>query len=76
MKVTVVLDVYWQFKNATHYKVTKCRKVINCQTCKIIKQCKSGGSIGYKIAGKFYSLKSINNHIEIIPKENNLQFLI
>ena len=29
MIVNVQFKVIWQFKNATHFKVTKCKKIIN-----------------------------------------------
>ena len=74
MKVTVVFEVLHQVKNHSDFKVTKCRKVINCKTQKLLKQTKSGGSIGYNIGGDFYSLKTFKNHIEPIPKKIILPF--
>ena len=72
MIVKVSYRVKWQFKEYPHYKISACRKVINCQTGKIIKCTKSGGSVGYFIAGKFYKKSSINDFIEVIPKTNCL----
>lgn len=68
MKVTVLFTVKWQFKGFPHYKISTCKKVINCKTGKIIKCIKSGGSIGYFISGKFYKKSDINDFIEVIPK--------
>ena len=34
----------------------------------------NGGSIGYCINGKFYSLKKLRNYIEKIPKKDNCPF--
>ena len=68
MVVQVNFSVKWQFKEYPHYKISTCKKIINCQTGKIIKCTKSGGSIGYFISGKFLKKSDINNHIEIIPK--------
>ena len=62
MIVQVNFSVKWQFK------ITTCRKIINCKTGKIIKCTKNGGSVGYFIAGKFYKKSDINQHIDIIPK--------
>jgi hypothetical protein len=70
MIVKVSYRVKWQFKEHPHYKISTCRKVINCQTGKIIKCTKSGGSIGYFIASKFYKKSSINDFIEVIPKSS------
>lgn len=68
MIVQVNFSVKWQFKGYNHYKITTCRKIINCKTGKIIKCTKNGGSVGYFIAGKFYKKSDINQHIDIIPK--------
>lgn len=68
MIVQVNFTVKWQFKEYPHYKVSTCKKIINCQTCKIIKCTKDGGSVGYYIASKFYKKSDINNYIELIPK--------
>lgn len=68
MIVQVNFTVKWQFKDYNNYKISTCKKVINCQTGKIIKCTKNGGSVGYFIAGKFFKKSDINNHIERIPK--------
>jgi hypothetical protein len=67
MQVTVLFTVKWRFKEYPHYKITTCKKIINCQTSKIIKCTKNGGSIGYYISSKFFKKSDINNHIELIP---------
>lgn len=74
MKVNVIIDVDFQFKNHEHFKVSKCRKVINCKTQKILKQSKNGGSIGYNIEGFFYNIKTIKNHLIKIPKKQYCPF--
>lgn len=74
MKVVVYFDVKWQFKEHNHYKVSPCKKIINCKTNRIIKGTKNGGSVGFFIASKFYKKSDINKHIEIIPKQQNLPF--
>jgi len=58
----------WQINFATHYKVTKCGKVINMQRCKILKRCVNGGQIGYWIAGKWYSLTNLRKHLVKIDR--------
>jgi len=68
MIVQVKFTVKWQFKDYNHYKISTCKKVINCQTGKIIKFTKSGGSVGYFIAGNFYKKSDINDYIEVVPK--------
>jgi len=68
MQVTVLFTVKWQFKEFPHYKISTCKKVINCKTGKIIKCTKNGGSVGYFVSGKFYKKSNINDFIEAIPK--------
>lgn len=72
MIVQVNFTVKWQFIEYTHYKVSACKKIINCQSGRIIKCTKNGGSVGYFIAGKFYKKSDINKHIEVIPKSDCL----
>tara|TARA_R110000782_G_scaffold267185_1_gene362369 strand:+ start:229 stop:450 length:222 start_codon:yes stop_codon:yes gene_type:complete len=68
MIVQVNFTVKWQFKDYTNYKVTTCKKIVNCQRGRFIKCTKNGGSIGYFVAGAFYKKSDINKHIELIPK--------
>lgn len=68
MIVQVNFLVKWQFKEFPHYKITTCKKIVNCKTGKIIKCTKSGGSIGYYINSIFFKKSNINNHIEVIQK--------
>jgi hypothetical protein len=37
---------------------------------RVIKQVMKGGSIGYIIDSKFYTLKKLSEQLEIIPKED------
>jgi len=74
MIVNVQFKVIWQFKNATHFKVTKCKKIINCQTNTIVKQSVRGGSCGFWINKVFIKRNDLNNHLEIIPKKEILPF--
>lgn len=68
MKITIstTYDVIWQLKDHTHYKFTKDGICINSKRGKIVKRVKNGGSIGYCIAGKFYSLASLRPELEKI----------
>jgi hypothetical protein len=58
----------WQFKEYPHYKITTCKKIINCKTGRVIKCTKNGGSVGYFISDKFFKKSDINQYIELIPK--------
>lgn len=68
MIVQVNFLVKWQFKEYPNYKISTCKKIINCRTGKIIKCTKNGGSIGYYINSVFFKKSDINKHIEVIPK--------
>jgi len=70
MIVKVLYTVKWRFKEHPNYVVSTCKKIINCQTGRILKCTKNGGSVGYFISGKFYKKSDINNHIELIPKSD------
>ena len=74
MKVVVYFTVKWQFIDYPIYKISTCKKVINTKTNRIIKGTKSGGSVGFFIAGKFYKKSDINQHIEVIPKKEWMPF--
>lgn len=66
MIVQVNFTVKWEFKDNPHYKISTCKKIINCKTGKIIKCTKSCGSVGYFINGSFYKKSDINKHIQLI----------
>lgn len=57
----------WQLKDNPHYKISECRKIINCQTNRIIKETVVGYTVGFWIGKKFISKKKLNTLVEIIP---------
>ena len=57
----------WQIKSLQQYKVSECKKVINCQTNRIIKETVVGYTKGFWIGKKFIRSKSLNKYLEIIP---------
>lgn len=74
MIINVQFKVFWQFKNANHFKVTKCKKIINCKKGTIVKQSVRGGYAGYWINGVFIKRKELNNNLELIPKKQYCPF--
>lgn len=64
--ISVTYDVKWSVKDHSHYIVTPCGKVINERTGKILKRIMNGGSIGYCIESKFYTLKTLRTMLEKI----------
>lgn len=50
--------------------IEKYNFLVNLKTGKILKQVMKGGSIGYVLKGKFYSLKFLKDHLVKIKKKN------
>jgi hypothetical protein len=70
MLISKNYDLKWQIKFAPNYKFSTCKKLFNTKTRREIKKIVNGGSIGYCINGKFYSLTFLKNKIEkIVQKE-------
>ena len=67
--ISVNYVLKWQCKFANHYKWSKCGKLFNMKTGKQIKKTLNGGSVGYWIASKFYTLNALKSQVELIPKE-------
>ena len=59
-------DVVWQIDFAKHYMVTSDGIVINSLTGNVVSRTVKGYSIGYHIAGKFYTLNTLRNCLEKI----------
>jgi hypothetical protein len=68
---TLISNTYalkWQYKDAPHYCVSLCKKIINTRTNKVLKRCLNGGSIGYWIKGSWVAEKNVNRLLEIIEE--------
>jgi hypothetical protein len=63
--VNLTFIVYWQFKDYPHLKVTKCKRIIDCQKGKLLKY----GVRGFFIKGNYYKRKEINTMIKRIKKD-------
>jgi hypothetical protein len=50
--------------------IEKYNFLVNTKTGKILKQVIKGGSIGYVIKGKFYSLARLRQHLVKIEKQD------
>ena len=64
----------YRVKFSHNYVFTICGKCVNLKTNKEIKQVIKGGSIGYVLGGKFYSLTHLRTQLERIPKKQKLPF--
>lgn len=67
MYVNIKLKVLWQFKNNPEYKVTKCKKIINIKTNKII----SYSTRGFYIKNRYVKRSEINSLIEPVVLNKN-----
>ena len=67
-------DLKWQITFAKNYQFSECKKLFNIKTRREIKKVLNGGSIGYCINGKFYSVTFLRSHIEKIPKKEYCPF--
>lgn len=68
--ISIRYALIWQVKNAEHYKVSKCGKVFNCMSGKCLKRTVNGGSIGYWLQGKFYTLQRLRQLLERINSDD------
>lgn len=64
----------YQLAFDSNYKWSTCGKCFNAKTGRLIKQVMKGGSIGYVIKGKFYTLKFLRKQLELIPKDDYCPF--
>lgn len=62
-RVNLTFIVLWQFREIKHLKVTKCKKIINAKTGKLLKYT----TRGFYINGEYLKRKDINKHVELIP---------
>ena len=75
MNVTLKFTCKYRIVFANHYVFTeKPKMLVNIKTNRIINQVLKGGSIGYTIQSKFYSLNMLKNSIELIPKKEHVPF--
>lgn len=58
----------WQLTFNHNYKISECKKVINTQTGRLIKQTVVGYTVGFWIGKRFIAKKRLNDFCEIIPE--------
>lgn len=71
---TVTYSTIARFRENHGYEVTRCRKIFNVRTGKLLKQIRQGGSFGYIIGGSFVPHSKIKEHLEKIPKKEYCPF--
>lgn len=65
---TINYNYVWQIKNKPNYVVTKCGKIFNKKSGKLIKKVVKGYTIGFNIESKFISIKNLRKNLEKIEK--------
>ena len=65
------IQIVWLIKNIEGYGFGNDKLLYNLKTAKVIKQISNNGCLGYKIKGKFYSLKNLKL---MLYKPNKLPF--
>lgn len=70
---TVTYTITFVIDFAPHYAFNKYRELYNIQTGRKLKKISNNGTLGYKIQGKFYSLKRLRKHL-VKPKNEQLPF--
>jgi hypothetical protein len=75
MRISLTFTCKWTIKNNENYVFTESPKMlINLKTNKIINQITKGGSIGYIINSKFYSLTKLKKILVKIKEKEKLPF--
>lgn len=70
---TVTYSIKYLVSFAPHYVFNQYKECHNLKTGRRIKKVRQGGSIGYNIKGKFYSLTKLRNYLAK-PKEEICPF--
>jgi hypothetical protein len=75
MRISLEFTCKWTIKNNENYVFTESHKMlVNLKSGKIINQIIKGGSLGYIINSKFYSLTKLKKMIVKIEQKENLPF--
>ena len=67
--ITVTYTLEYRLVNHENYQMTKCGKMFNIKSGRLIKKSSNGGCIGYWIGKKFLSIKKGSKLLERIPKQ-------
>lgn len=68
--ITITYTLIWEVDFKPYYKLTKCGKLFNCKSGNEIKQVYNGGSIGYWIDRKFYTILKLKPFLKKIQLQN------
>ena len=73
MIITIQYKCKYRLKNFPNY-VFSGQRCFNSKTRREIQQVYNNGSTGYNICGKFKSLKTLKQELELIPKTEKTPF--
>lgn len=60
-RISITYALVWQIKGFEYLKISRCKKVFNTKTNRMLKQVINGGSVGYWLNSKtFKTTKQIN----------------
>ena len=70
--ISVTYRLKWRLKTDHKYQWSECGKLFNVSRGRLKRKVLNGGSIGYWIGTKFYTLAQLRQQLELIPKEKHL----
>lgn len=73
-RLSISYTYKYRISFAPNYVFTTCGLCVNLRTNRPIKKVYNSGSIGYSIAGKFYSLKYLRKFLIKDNYEDNIPF--
>lgn len=73
MQIIIIIKIVWLVKDYDNYGFGTDNNCYNLQRCKKVKQVYNNGAIGYKLSGKFVSLKALKQLL-YKPKHDLLPF--
>lgn len=73
ISITYTIEIVWVIKGIDNYGFGKDKKLYNLKRYSVIKQTINGGSKGYWLKGKFFSLKKLKPLL-IRPEDFDLPF--
>lgn len=68
--ISINYALKWQIKGNEKYKWSTCGKLFNTHRGRMKKKVVNGGSVGYWIGGKFFTLANLRSQLELIPKQD------
>jgi hypothetical protein len=67
--ISITYRLKWRLKFDHRYQWSEDGKLFNVCRGRLKKRVLNGGSIGYWIGNKFYTLDNLRSSLELIPKE-------